>query len=190
MPNPYIMMKKNLINLIFEELKEEKSISAVSRGLEKSGYKIHRLSLTGYLKALADLGLIKEKALPPSKIYTIPVRSEKDIYELIGEKVKELNRKEDEKKKILLFILQTIFKRAVYQEEIKRCGFEIPRNLKGIVNKEMNEVNVSIAIPKNDVAYKTKEKYFDEFADVVSELLVQQFAIKRKISMQAKLRID
>ena len=52
--------------------------------------KINRLLLTGYLRALTDLKMLKEKNVPPAKIY-IPIKGkEQDIYQMIGEKAREL----------------------------------------------------------------------------------------------------
>ena len=49
--------------------KDGKSISALSKDLEDRGIKMHRLIITGYLRALTDQGVLREREIPPSKIY-------------------------------------------------------------------------------------------------------------------------
>ncbi len=61
---------KEMRDLLFEILNNDgKSISAISRELEEQGCSIHRLILTGYLRALTDLNILKEKEVPPAKVY-------------------------------------------------------------------------------------------------------------------------
>ena len=78
---------------ILDYLREgEDSISGIHRKLERDGYKLHRLVLTGYLKALADVGILKEHEIKPSKVYSWRSKVKKrSIYEIIGEKVKKLS---------------------------------------------------------------------------------------------------
>jgi len=45
--------------------------------------KIHRLALTGYLWAMADFNVLKEKFVKPSKLYFLLKKDETSIYELI-----------------------------------------------------------------------------------------------------------
>ena len=61
---------KEFDRIIIECLgKDGKSISALSKDLESRGIKMHRLIITGYLRAMTDLGYLKEREIPPSKIY-------------------------------------------------------------------------------------------------------------------------
>jgi hypothetical protein len=71
---------------IFDILKNDgMSISALSRELETRGIVLHRLILTGYLRALTDYNYLKEKMVPPAKVY-VPVKGrDKDIYEVVGD---------------------------------------------------------------------------------------------------------
>jgi|ERR1035437_6041092 hypothetical protein len=66
-------MEKKL-NIKLLELLEGKqlSISGLSRELKAEGINEHRLILTGYLRALRDLKILKEIGVPPSKIYHLP----------------------------------------------------------------------------------------------------------------------
>ena len=72
-------------NIIFQELeKGDKSISSLHRVLTDEGHKVHRLVLTGYLKAMEEMGVLTSREFPPSKVYSISASAEKDIYITVG----------------------------------------------------------------------------------------------------------
>ena len=78
--------KKDMRDLILEVLrKDSASISGVSRELESRGVKLHRLELTGYLKALADLGVLREKDIKPAKVFSVSSLRERSFHDLLGE---------------------------------------------------------------------------------------------------------
>jgi hypothetical protein len=116
--NPDKALKEN----IFDILKNDgKSISALSRDLEERGISIHRLILTGYLRALTDYNYLKEKEVPPAKVY-VPVKGkEKDIYELVGESARKIASGPDADL-LVLFCLCRLFRRPVFFEELRKAG--------------------------------------------------------------------
>ncbi len=116
--NPDKALKEN----IFDILKNDgKSISALSRDLEERGISIHRLILTGYLRALTDYNYLKEKEVPPAKVY-VPVKGkEKDIYEVIGEFCRKIESGPDADL-LILFSLNRLFRRPVFFEELRKAG--------------------------------------------------------------------
>jgi len=113
---------KALKDIIFEILKNDgKSISALSRELVERDINIHRLILTGYLRALTDCNYLKEKEVPPAKVY-VPVKGrDKDVYEMIGESCRKLENGQ-EADLLLLFSLNRLFRRPVFFEELRRAG--------------------------------------------------------------------
>lgn len=116
--NPDKALKDN----IFDILKNDgKSISALSRDLEERGISIHRLILTGYLRALTDCNYLREKEVPPAKVY-VPVKGkDKDVYEVIGEFCRKLENGQDADL-LILFSLNRLFRRPVFFEELRRAG--------------------------------------------------------------------
>ena len=85
---PTLPLEKSIGEVILDIIKSEpKSISGITRELRGSGINAHKLVITGYLKALNDLGYVRERDLPPLKIYSSSVPHKKDIYEFIGEKI-------------------------------------------------------------------------------------------------------
>src|SRR6266699_2155134 len=68
---PMFVPERNLKDLVVSYIRErERSISALTKQLKQDGYAFHRLFVTGYLKALSDLGVLREKDIPPAKVYT------------------------------------------------------------------------------------------------------------------------
>jgi hypothetical protein len=110
--------------IVLETLTEEgKSISSVAKDLNAKGIKINRLLLTGYLRALTDLKIVKEKNVPPAKIY-IPLRGkERDFFIIIGDKVRQLFEPQAVNP-MILFALNRLTKRAIFVEELARAGVE------------------------------------------------------------------
>lgn len=114
--------ERDLKFVILELLTDDgRSISSLSRELKKNGYELHRLILTGYLRALTDQHVLKEKDVPPAKIY-VPVRGrQKDIYDVINEAAHYLaeGRRAEE---LSLYAMWRLFKRPVFAEELVRAG--------------------------------------------------------------------
>jgi hypothetical protein len=132
------------------------SISSLSRELEKNGYDLHRLILTGYLRALADQHVLKEKDVPPAKIY-IPVKGrQKDIYDVINEAAHNLaeGRRAEE---LSLYAMWRLFKRPIFAEELVRAGISEPRGRQATQEERQEAKKVLIRsgfkIPDSSRAY-------------------------------------
>lgn len=112
---------RDLKQIIVSMLSEEgRSISYLSRELSKQGFDMHRLTLTGYLRAMTDLNILKEKDVPPAKIYTPVKGKERDIYLKIAEQAKLITR--DRSADLTLYTLFKLFRRPIFKEELERAG--------------------------------------------------------------------
>lgn len=179
---------ERLKDLIIKYVKEEeRSISSLSRRLEGEGHKMHRLVLTGYLKALADVGVLKEKEIPPAKVYTTSAHREKNLYETIGEKCRALNMSPDEQAQVTVYILQKLFHRPIFFEELKQCGFkEGVDDAEQVTGDERREAKAALTkakvhLPYNDPAYVVKKDYEEVFIDVLSDIMTETFKSKRLV---------
>ncbi|MDR0335119.1 MAG: hypothetical protein LBH69_04460, partial [Methanomassiliicoccaceae archaeon] len=99
------------------------SISALAKELEARGIKQHRLLITGYLRALTDMGYLKEREIPPSKIYQISKALPDSIYEMVGKASRKVTNDPDD---LILFTLFKLFKRPVFESELKAAGVTRP----------------------------------------------------------------
>ena len=116
-------MSKNLYEKIYGILDgKQLSISAITRELKEEGFNEHRLVLTGYLRALRDLGRLNEVEIPPSKVYTQVDNEElfEDIYSLTEIHLRELDL--DIRVPVGVFTMSALFKRPVFKQELNLVG--------------------------------------------------------------------
>jgi len=185
---------------ILDYLREgEDSISGIHRKLERDGYKLHRLVLTGYLKALADVGILKEHEIKPSKVYSWRSKVKKrSIYEIVGEKVKKLSDSKAEQARLAVYILQKLFKRAIFLEEVKRCGIDVDdidaRKVGGEERIQARKVlsNTFVKLPYNNPAYIVEETKGMKgiYEDVLEEIVLQLLNAKKFVFRGKQLKLD
>ncbi len=187
---------ERLKDLIIKYVKEEeRSISSLSRRLEEEGYKMHRLVLTGYLKALSDVGILREKEIPPAKVYITSAHRDKNLYETIGEKCTALNMDEDERTLVAIYIMQKLFHRPVFFEELKQSGFkEGVEDAEQITGDERREAKAALTkadihLPYNDPAYIVNKNYEDLFIDIMSDIMIENYRAKRLVLGTKQLKL-
>jgi len=173
--------------IIFQELeKGDKSISSLHRMLVEEGHKVHRLVLTGYLKAMEEMGVLTSRDFPPSKVYSISSGTEKDIYESV--KIVSANLEEispSKRHEIILYFFQKLFKRPVFLEELARAGCTIdPESFAvRISNEERLELKKILAkknikIPMKDQAYVIHDAAYDtEYDLIIQHLILDKYKI-------------
>ncbi|NYT01025.1 MAG: hypothetical protein GKB99_04810 [Methanocellales archaeon] len=168
-------MEQKLCGILTDILKEKQlSISAVSRLLKKEGCDQHRLILTGYLRALRDLGHLVEEDVPPSKVYSYNIRRDKDVYSLVGERITSI----DEKKRFAVGVclLQHIFNRPCFKQELKLIGLT-PQNTEW--TRESTDPNLGeyrkiidkIKILSDETAYEFVYRKDNPITDICAEVL-------------------
>ncbi|MEM2870124.1 MAG: hypothetical protein QW379_06870 [Thermoplasmata archaeon] len=187
--------EKGLRALVFRHLGDsDKSISQLSRALSRDGLRIHRLVLTGYLRALADMGVLREKDIPPSKVYSLAAARIQDIYESLGEKLREVERKRDRRARMGVFVFQRLFRRPVFLEELRRAGLTPPKKYRSPGPEERTEArrtleNAGLALPTSDPCYLVSDDFGAELFDIVCDELVERAQLRslRQETRQVKL---
>jgi DNA-binding HxlR family transcriptional regulator len=171
--------------IIFQELeKGDKSISSLHRLLAEEGHKVHRLVLTGYLKAMEEMGVLSSRDFPPSKVYSVSLSNEKDIYEtvkIVSANLEEISQ--GKRHEIILYFFQKLFKRPVFQEELARAGCTTdPESFAvRISNEERIDLKKTLAkkgikIPMKDQAYVIHDNAYDaEFDMIIQQLILEKF---------------
>ncbi len=192
--------EKNLKDLVISYVKsEERSISALTRQLNKDGYKFHRLFITGYLKALTDMGLLRERDIPPSKIYTTSAYRGQNLYEAVGEQCRALESDERRQARLAIAVLQRLFRRPVFLREIKECGFGTQIDAPQASKEEREEarkmlLKIGIQLPTNEPAYYLKERKDQSKEAVLASVVLQKFEATglvlatRQVSLEEKKR--
>jgi hypothetical protein len=122
---------------IIEHLKRvnEDSISGITRAVsEGRAHPIHRLTVAGYLQALAEAGILKEVERPPSKDYQLQdPQLHWSLHQRIQRTLAPQNRTEREKLRLAIAALQTTLGRPIFQAELLHAGFgAVPDNLEGL----------------------------------------------------------
>jgi len=111
-------LRETILDLVASD---GKSISAIHRDLQERKVDVHRLILTGYLRALTDLKIVKEMDVPPSKVYTPARQRDPDIYEAVGDTARRIMPAADADR-LILYSLLKLFNRPVFLEELRAAG--------------------------------------------------------------------
>ena len=168
--------------LVLEILKKDQmSISGVCRELASKGVKLHRLELTGYLKALADMNMLKKKDIKPAKVFSASTARERNLYELIGDSSSLYVRTPDESATLAAYCLQRLFKRAVFDMEVRRCGVEGIVEGRKASTEERAEAKailtrVGYKVPNSDVPTIVEKNLDDFFLQVLADVVVARFS--------------
>jgi hypothetical protein len=173
--------EKDLKELVLEVLKKDQmSISGVCRELSSKGVKLHRLELSGYLKALADMNVLKEKDIKPAKVFSASSTRERNLYELIGDSCSNYARTSDERATLATYCLQKLFKRAVFDMEVKRCGIEGAVEGRKATAEERSEAKSILSrlgykIPNSDIPTIVERDMDELFLQVMADVVVERF---------------
>lgn len=171
-------------DIVSELVEEEKSISGLQKSLEGKGVNTHRLVLTGYLKAMVDMGILKEKEIKPSRIYSIQSIPGRDIYELVGLAARKLS--DESTGDHALELLYYIFNRPLFVREIERCNVDLPRNYKTVVPQrrldyiaKLNEQGIKI--PQNNIMMEPQARDSQRLLIMLKDLVSIILDVKRYI---------
>jgi len=170
---PEAHLKDSIIEIL---LTEEQSISKLHRELCSRGGKIHKLVLTGYLQSLSDMGILKEKSIPPSKVYSVAAAHTRNIYGIVGDTVSMCSPKRD-RDPMVLYTLQNLFHRHVFRFEIARSGANVCRDAVEADRKSLQETRKlvskqGIKVPPNEPAYTLADEHAGErYANIYSSIL-------------------
>jgi hypothetical protein len=144
------------------------SISALAKELESKGFKHHRLILTGYLRAMTDMGHLKERDVPPSKIFQVSKTLPDSIYEQIGKAGRKVSNDPDE---LILSTLFKIFKRPVFESELRSAGVSRPIG-RPVAEEELTEVKKILRRAGNTISGQNAVIPAADMADKVQDVLI------------------
>ncbi len=175
--------ERNLKDLVVSYIRDqERSISALTKQLEADGYTFHRLFVTGYLKALADVGMLKEKEIPPAKVYTASAHRESNLYEMVGERCRDAVAEEPSQTRLAVATLQRLFRRPIFLRELREAGFSGAVDASAVSKEEREETRRALAklgiqIPTNEPAYRVEERRNGLRDAILCDLIVERFGL-------------
>ncbi len=187
--------QKDMKELVLELLKKESaSISGLSRELASKGVKLHRLELTGYLKALADMGVLKERDIKPSKVFSVSASRQKNLYELVGESCVRYGRNDDERATLAAYSLQRLFKRPVFDMEVRRCVGSGSVEGRKATSEERTEAKSVLSrmgykVPNSDVPIVVDDDHEDQLAQVLADVLIEAFNARAYVKETTQLKL-
>lgn len=113
------------------------SISGITRVLtEAGGAPAHRLTVAGYLQALADAGVVREMDRPPSKLYQLQnPEAHWSLHQRIHRMLQDAGHGADATGvRLALAALQLAFGRPIFTAELLHAGFPtVPEDLRRVV---------------------------------------------------------
>ncbi|AAT43402.1 hypothetical protein [Picrophilus oshimae] len=187
--------EKRIMDIIFDDIgSEEKSITGIQKSLEKKGLNIHRLVLTGYLRALTEMGMINEKEIKPAKIYSIIKRNDKDIYSMVGE-VARMDDEEESGNNALL-LLYSLFDRPVFMRELEKCNVSQPRDYRIVTSSYRSEYikkldEAGLKIPKSNQLIEPQNIDRLKLISLLKNFIFQQYDLKKYcVSNNNQQRLD
>ena len=181
--------------LVLEVLKKDQmSISGVWRELAGRGLKLHRLELTGYLKALADMQVLKEKDIKPAKVFSASSSRDRTLYELVGEISSAIGKNPDERATLAAYCLQRLLKRAVFDMEVARCGVEGSVEGRKATTEERAEARgiltrMGYKVPNSDVPTVVEKDLEKQYVQVLAELVVERFNMRSHLKDTTQLKL-
>lgn len=187
--------ERNLKDIIISCLKsEERSISSLYRHFKKEGYKFHRLFLTGYLKALLDSGVLREKYIPPAKVYTVSAKRQKNLYEAVSEKCRAVEPDERRQVRLAISVLQKLLRRPIFYRELRECGFGSAVEAPSISGEQREEAvrhlrKSGIQIPTNELAYFVDERRNEARDAVIAELLIERYGMTAMVQETKQMKL-
>ncbi len=189
-------LEKTLGEVILDLIKNDpRSISGITRELRTAGHKYHKLVVTGYLQAMEDFGYVRERDLPPSKVYYKAIPHKKDIYESIGENISDPDLTTREQILVAIYVLGRLFHRPIFRKELAKCGFTGDINAPPVDRERSADarkilLKSGFKIPKNEPAYEVKLDLEDKFQEILLVILIEQFGIKKLIYEGTQSKLD
>ncbi len=187
--------QKDMKELVLEILKKDPmSISGVCRELSGKGVKLHRLELTGYLKALADMNVLREKDIKPAKVFSASASRDKNLHELIGESCASLARTDDERATLAAYCLQRLFKRSVFDMEVRRCGVEGAVDGRKATAEERAEAKAVLTrmgyrVPNSDIPMVVEKDLDRLFLQVLADVVIERFNARSYLKETTQLKL-
>lgn len=188
--------ERNLKDLVVSHIREqERSISSLTKNLKQDGFSFHRLFVTGYLKALADVGVLREKNIPPAKVYTTSAHREVNLYEHVGSRCRDAMPDEADQVRLAVAILQKLFRRPIFLRELRECGFQRAIDVPSAAREERDEarrglVKLGLQLPTNEPAYSVPERRNELRDEIVCELLVEKFGMGTMVLETKQTRLS
>jgi hypothetical protein len=167
---------RDLILEIFQE-KGDVTIAGMVRELESRGVKHHRLTVTGYLHALADTGYLEVRSVPPAKLFTLRSNPKRSLYTVVGDCSRRISSSDTRAVELTVGTLEHILDRPVFLSEITEAGFVRTGNLRQLGKKDRSEAvkrmeQCGVSIREGEPLFRARELSQEDVDRLISEALL------------------
>jgi hypothetical protein len=188
---------RDLILEIFRD-KGDMTIAGMVRELESRNVKHHRLTVTGYLHAMADAGFLDMRSVPPAKLFSLKGSPKRSLYTVLGDAARRGTQSEPRATELTVGALVHILDRPVFLSEVAEAGFSRTSSLRQLGKKERAEATrrmeqCGIAVREGEPMFRTREENRDEVDRLLAEALLDALDAQHeraKEVKQAKLTLD
>ncbi|MCL4332506.1 MAG: hypothetical protein M1148_03410 [Candidatus Thermoplasmatota archaeon] len=159
------------------------SIAGIMNHLREGGESVHRLVLTGYLNAMVDFGVLKERNVKPARIFVPELSQSRDIYRAVGKIALEVDP--ENHADASLATLHFLFGRPIFMREIERCDAGLPRNYQPVQSTQRlyyieKLAEAGVKVPTNNVLIEPAEKGVTQTLHrILRELLLFSFDLRK-----------
>ncbi|MEM3676268.1 MAG: hypothetical protein QXV22_04335 [Thermoplasmataceae archaeon] len=170
---------------------EGKSIVGLQRVLSELGIRENRIFLSGYLKALVNVGILQEKEMKPSKVYSVNTSKSRDIYDIVGEVAR--SSLSGDPGGIALMLLNFIFNRPIFFREIERCNVDPPSSYRKVMHPRRIDLvkklsNLGIVVPQNNILVEPETLDHVRLMRMVRTLLINGLNLKQYLLDENEFR--
>jgi hypothetical protein len=132
-----------LRDLVLDIFREEGglTIAGMVRALDKRGVRHHRLTVTGYLHALADTGYLEVRSVPPAKLFSLRPSPKRTLHGVLGTCARRMTGgSEPRAVEMTVGALERLLDRPVFLSEISEGGFSRTGSLRQLGKRERADV--------------------------------------------------
>jgi len=171
---------RELRDLILDILRQEGdlTIAGMVREMDRRGVVHHRLTVTGYLHAMADTGYLEVRSVPPAKLFSIKSSPRRSLCSVLGECARRLTSSEPRALELTVGALERVLDRPVFLSEVTEAGFTRTGNLKQLGRKERADearrlTKGGVAVREGEPMFRAREPSDEEMDRLFREALLE-----------------
>jgi hypothetical protein len=149
------------------------------RELDKRGVKHHRLTVTGYLHALADTGYLEVRAVPPAKLFSLKPSGRRSLPGIVGECARRLTGGDGPRAvELTVGALERVLDRPVFMSEIAEAGFSRTGNLRQLGKRDRSDAlrhleKCGVAVREGESLFRAREVDSEMVDRLLDEALLE-----------------
>ncbi len=192
--------EQRLAELVFEILRQTEgvSIAGMVRELRKRDVQAHRLTVTGYLHALADAGYLEVQSVPPTKLFTLKRAPHRNVHAAIGEAARAAAPNDPAAVELAVAAAQRLLDRPVFLSEVAEMGFSRTTPLRQLGKKERADAVKrmeagGVRVREGEPLFEPKDRHEVEVARLLDDVILNAFSCRSerpRATRQMALTLD